>query len=121
MFREFVGYFDDCRPDQRFTSHGWTSAYGSNGRLWVVHDWDQRRTISVATSWLEGDGDFIFEALAEHIDDNLPDAVLIEVAHDGEFVTCSSNADENRSQILHMKYPRFAVPILLSSRGWGFR
>lgn len=94
-----MGYFDDCLPDQRFTSSGASSTYGREGSLWVVHDWDQRRTINVATSWPEDDEDFIFEALAEHIDDIPPDAIQIEIGRDGELVAQSSDVDQDRAMI----------------------
>ncbi|KUI53690.1 hypothetical protein VP1G_10563 [Cytospora mali] len=63
-----MGYYDRCRPDQRFTSvvSRAVSTYGTAGSLWVIFDWDQRRTISVGTLWPEQDEDFIFEALALH-------------------------------------------------------
>lgn len=91
-----MGYFDDCRPDQRFTSSG--KAY-RNGSLWVVYDWDQRRTITVSTSWEEDDEDFIFEVLVEHVDDLPADTVLIQVSRDGELLSCSSNIDDDRTMI----------------------
>lgn len=95
-----MGYFNDCLPDQRFSSRGeCASIYGIGGVLWVVHDWDQRRTISVATSWLEKDEDFIFETLAEHIDDIPPNAVLVEVGHEGELITCSFDINDDRTLI----------------------
>jgi len=91
-----MGYFDDCHPDQRFTSSGKTY---HNGSLWVVYDWDQRRTITVSTSWEEDDEDFIFEALVEHVDDLPADAVLIQVSRDGELLSCSSDIDDDRTMI----------------------
>ncbi|ROV99558.1 hypothetical protein VMCG_06344 [Cytospora schulzeri] len=89
-----MGYFDDCRPDQRFTSRGSQvdPRYGTKGSLWVIHDWDQRRTISVGTAWREEEEDFIFEALAEHIDDDLPrNATLVEVGQVGELISYSTD------------------------------
>ncbi|KAH8895785.1 hypothetical protein GQ53DRAFT_33051 [Thozetella sp. PMI_491] len=90
-----MGYFDDCRPDQRFTTRSWRSIYKQNGSLWVVSDWDQRRVISVGTEWYEEDEDFVLEALAEHIDEIPPEAILIEVGRDSELVSWTSDNDED--------------------------
>lgn len=97
-----MGHYDHCRPDQRFTSKASRPAfrYGTTGSLWVVHDWDQRRTISVGTAWHEEDEDIILEALAEHIDDDIPrDALLVEVGQAGELLSCSTVASKDRTQI----------------------
>jgi hypothetical protein len=82
-----MGYFDDCDLDKRFTlAPGSPKRTGNptrRGLHWVVNDWDQRRTITVYTSWKEEDESFIFEALEEHIDDIPADAVFIEISHEG--------------------------------------
>jgi hypothetical protein len=92
-----MGYFDDCRPDQRFTAgiSGWLSG----GTRLTVIDWDQRRTIAVVTTWVEEDNDVIFEALAEHIDNIPADAVSIKVSRDGELLSCCLNTDEDPTVI----------------------
>lgn len=84
-----MGYFDHCRPDQRFTAglRNYRFADGHGSSL-LVADWDQRRTIYVHTSWAEEDDDFIFEALAKHIDIILADTTSIEVSRDGELLSC---------------------------------
>jgi hypothetical protein len=92
-----MGYFDDCRPDQRFTAG--ISGWRSGGTRLTVIDWDQRRTIAVVTTWVEEDNDVIFEALAKHIDNIPADAVSIKVSRDGELLSCSLNADKDPTVI----------------------
>lgn len=87
-----MGIFDDCQPDQRFSSSPFdVRLYGSTGSRWIVHDWDQRRVISVATSWKEEDKDFIFEALNLHIDDIPPDTTFLEVTKTGDLLLYTSD------------------------------
>ena len=100
-----MGYFDDCCPDQRFTLDPRSPmATGNpryrNGLIWIVNDWDQRRTITVYTAWEEEDINFIFEALEEHIDDLPADAVWVEISNEGgEVLSCSSNIDDDRALV----------------------
>ncbi|KAF8846420.1 hypothetical protein BDZ45DRAFT_756235 [Acephala macrosclerotiorum] len=106
-----MGYFDDCRLDQRFTlapgSPRRTGNPTRKGLHWVVNDWDQRRTITVCTSWEEDDEDFIFEALAEHIDDLPADAVFIEISRDGgELLSYSSDGRDDPAMVTF--YPSVA-------------
>ena len=87
-----MGYFDDCTFDERFRSNGGgTSIYGGAGSLREVRDFNQRNSISVATSWLETEESFILEALFVNIDEIPPDAVLVEVGPGGEHVRHSRN------------------------------
>jgi hypothetical protein len=99
-----MGYFDDCRPDQRFSADvgGWRDG---GTRLNVI-DWDQRRTITVVTTWVEDDNDIYFEALAEHIDNIPANAVSIKVSRDGELLSCC--LDTNEDPTLVPFYPSVA-------------
>lgn len=97
-----MGHWDNCRPDQRFTAKGSApiGIYGTTGSLWSIVDWDQRRTISVGTTWKEDDEYFIFEALAEHIDHDLPrDAVFVEVGKAGELMSYSTKWEDDETYI----------------------
>ena len=60
----------------------------------------------MATSCVEEDNDFIFETLAEHIDDIPADAVLIEVADNGEPLSWSLHVDNDLTVI--PSYPSVA-------------
>jgi hypothetical protein len=97
-----MGYYDNCHPDQRFTSAGRT-ARRSGGTVCIVRDWDQRRTISVEASNQrlkdDDDNDFFFDALANHIDSLPADAVGIEVSPSGELLSTSSKLDIDRTEI----------------------
>jgi hypothetical protein len=92
-----MGYFDDCRPDQRFTAD--SGSWRAGGTRLAVIDWDQRRTIAVLTTWVEEDNDVVFEALAEHIDNIPADAVSIKVSRDGELLSCCLDPDEDPAVI----------------------
>jgi hypothetical protein len=94
-----MGHFDDCTPDQRFTSTGHDSIYNGVGTIKVIIDWDQRRFIAVATAWKEEDEDFFFDALAEHIDDIPPDIVQIEVGEQGELLNSTAVLDEDPTMV----------------------
>lgn len=95
-----MGIFEDCEPDQRFSSSpSHCHRYGKTGSKWLVHSWDQRRVISVATSWKEEDKDFIFEALNLHIDDVPPDTTMIEVSETGDLVLCTSDIFEDNAMV----------------------
>ncbi|KAI3396789.1 hypothetical protein diail_11689 [Diaporthe ilicicola] len=94
-----MGHFDDCTPDQRFTKTGFDSMYNGVGSIKVIIDWDQRRTIAVATAWQEDDEAFFFDALAEHIDDIPSDIVQIEVGERGELLNSTANLDEDWTMI----------------------
>ncbi|ROV88644.1 hypothetical protein VMCG_10325 [Cytospora schulzeri] len=88
-----MGFFDGCRPDQRFTID---RKYFDHC---VVNDWDQRRVVTVFTSWAEQDDDFILDILARHIDDIPADAVLVSVSQEGDLLSCSSDVAEDRTMI----------------------
>lgn len=88
-----MGYFDNCRPDQRFTIRQKFFDHCA------VNDWDERRTVTVCTSWAEQDDDAIIHILAQHIDDIPVDAVLIEVSRDGKLLHCSSDVADDRTMI----------------------
>ncbi|KUI71357.1 Shaggy-related protein kinase theta [Cytospora mali] len=88
-----MGYFDNCRPDQRFTIR---HKFFDNC---VVNDWDQRRVVTVHTSWAEQDEDFIFDALARHIDNIPADTVLLEVSREGDLLSCSSDVEDDRTMV----------------------
>lgn len=97
-----MGYYDNCLPDERFASIGsrLDSTYGTEGSPWIIIDWDQRRVVSVETSWREGNEDFIIEALAKHIDDGLPrDALLLEIGRAGELISYSTKAEDDDTLI----------------------
>lgn len=94
-----MGHFDDCTPDQRFTSTDHDSIYNGVGTIRTIIDWDQRRFIAVATAWQEEDEDFFFDALAEHIDDIPPDIVLIEVGEQGQLLHSTAALDEDRTKV----------------------
>lgn len=110
-----MGFFDDCEPDQRFSSSPFDiRSYGNTSSKWIVHDWDQRRVISVATSWKEEDNDFIFEALHLHSDNVSPNTTLLEVSETGDCILCTSDIFNNRGMVPF--YPSVSdlpdVPIL---------
>ncbi|KAM5344921.1 hypothetical protein ACJ41O_010783 [Fusarium nematophilum] len=95
-----MGYFDDRSPDERFSVASPATSYvlkgqprGTMGSVWHVIDWDQRRVISVLTTWPEKDEDFIFEALMLHIDEVPADTLLIEIAQDGELVNATTDGE----------------------------
>ncbi|POS70090.1 hypothetical protein DHEL01_v211514 [Diaporthe helianthi] len=94
-----MGYFDDCTPDQRFTNTGLDSMYNGVGTVKVIIDWDQRRTIAVATAWAEDDEAFFFDALAEHIDDIPSNIMQIEVGERGELLNSTAELDEDWTMI----------------------
>ncbi|KAI5460678.1 kinase-like domain-containing protein [Mariannaea sp. PMI_226] len=73
------------------------------GSVWHITDWDQRRVISVMTSWEEDDEDFILEALMLHIDEIPADALLIEIAQNGELVNTTTDGEYDSGMILY--YP----------------
>ncbi|OIW27217.1 hypothetical protein CONLIGDRAFT_633549 [Coniochaeta ligniaria NRRL 30616] len=99
-----MGIFDDCEPDQRFSSSPFDVYRHGSSSKWMVHDWDQRRVISVETSWNEEDKDFIFEALNLHIDDVPPDTTLIEVSASGDLIRCTSDIYEDAGKVPFFKY-----------------
>lgn len=85
-----MGYFDEYELESRFKStfYSWNPV---SRHYHVVTDWDQRRVISVCTAE-EKDEEFVYEALYELIDDEVPeDAVQITVSDDFELL--SSSAD----------------------------
>ncbi|KAJ0117578.1 Shaggy-related protein kinase theta [Diaporthe amygdali] len=88
-----MGYFDNCRPDERFTI---SAKFYDNC---VVNDWDQRRCITVKTSWAEQDDEWIIEALARHADDIPAEAVRIEVSEEGELLSHSSDVERDRAMV----------------------
>jgi hypothetical protein len=93
-----MGYFDEYDLDSRFKSvfYSWNPVCG---HYHVVMDWDQRRTISVATLEKK-DEDFIYEALEELIDDEVPeDAVQITVSDDLELLSFSTSAADDSAKI----------------------
>lgn len=91
-------YYKHCRADQRFTSTQ-NDPHFEYGSVWLVHDWDQRRTISVHALKDECDEDFVFQALQKCID-NLPtDTVLVGISDDGAVLSSSSDALDDASSI----------------------
>lgn len=96
-----MGYYDDCLPEQRFSSKEPRprSSYGPGGSAWVIHDWDQRRVITVETSWREEDEDFIFLALAQHIDRLPRDANVVGIGQAGELISYSTSWREDETLI----------------------
>ncbi|TAQ84959.1 hypothetical protein B7494_g6710 [Chlorociboria aeruginascens] len=94
-----MGYFDNCRPEDRFTVLPRRGAYRDHGSSRDVYDWDQRRAIRVATGWKEEDEDFLMEALAEHIDDLPADTVLVELGQDGTPVFHTSNVENDTAMV----------------------
>lgn len=101
-----MGYYDVCRPDQRFTVAG--RATGDfHESVCIVMDWDERRTISVQTTrkGLDDDDDFFFDALAACIDTIPADAVKINVSPDGKLLSTSCNNDGDRTQVANY-FPR---------------
>lgn len=96
-----MGYYDNCRPDQRFSSGGRTLG-DTDGIVCIVRDWDERRTISVETSKQgldDDDNDFFFDALAKHINSLPADTVTIDVSPDGELLSTSSTVSDDRTEV----------------------
>jgi len=107
-------YFENCSLDERFTLVSQSYLFGDF--RCIVCDWDQRRIITVSTSWKEEDEDFIFKAVKEHIDNLPPNAYVFEVSRDGELLSWSHDVDRDRTLIhfthqlrnFHRSYKRFA-------------
>jgi len=100
-----MGYFDGCRPVDRFTSPFSVGIHGTEGRLWTVRDWDQRRTISVELPWKEQEEEeeeryFVFTALSRHIDKIPSDAVVVEIGKDGELISSTSAINRDRTEVV---------------------
>lgn len=97
-----MGYFHNCRPDQRFSLLRRTIGLDGVSPVGVIIDWDQRRTIQVATTASEvgdDDEDFFFDALARHIDHIPPNAVEIKVGPDGELLSTSCDPSLDYTEI----------------------
>ena len=115
-----MGYFNNCRPDQRFSSAGRTIALDGASPVVIVIDWDQRRTIRVAAPSREVGGDydddsddgFFFDALARHIDHLPADTVAINVGPDGELQSTSCDLDLDSTDIPNY-FPRSAYSLEL--------
>jgi hypothetical protein len=89
-------YFENCSLDERFSVLLRGHRFGT---FYVVSDWDQRRTITVTTSWEHEDEDFVFEAIARQID-NLPsDTYEFAISRDAELLSWSSNPDDDRTLV----------------------
>ncbi|KAK1762548.1 hypothetical protein QBC33DRAFT_614276 [Phialemonium atrogriseum] len=76
-------YYKHCRADRRFTSTQ-NDPHFDYGSVWLVHDWDQRRTIS---------------ALQKCIDSLPTDTVLLSISDDGAVLSSSSDALDDASSI----------------------
>ncbi|OAA60549.1 Protein kinase-like domain protein [Niveomyces insectorum RCEF 264] len=97
-------FFSTCEPDVRLKAL-MTIPYG-NGMMWVVQDWDQRRTIRVHAPTRAG-RDFDFETFAKYVDDLPADTMLVTVADDFSMVSSSSDFTEDGTQV--PVYPSLAA------------
>ncbi|KAK3387922.1 hypothetical protein B0H63DRAFT_166849 [Podospora didyma] len=96
-----MGFFDNCRPKDRFTSSG--RVYRDDSTICIAHDWDQRRTVAVGTTWgeLSDENDyFFFWALSKHIDGSLsPETIAIQVSAEGDLVWASTKPEDDFTRI----------------------
>ncbi|KAK0708880.1 hypothetical protein B0T21DRAFT_416265 [Apiosordaria backusii] len=95
-----MGFFENCDPDQRFTSSkfGWTP----RGRFALVFDFDQRRAIKISMTEDIRDEDFIFETMAKHLDSGAvhSESVCIQVSSDGnELIDQGSQVEDDYTMI----------------------
>ncbi|OAA60358.1 Protein kinase-like domain protein [Niveomyces insectorum RCEF 264] len=69
------------------------------GMMWLVEDWDQRKTIRVYAPTRREEPDFILEALAKFIDDLPADAILVTISETGALISSTSDIAEDISTV----------------------
>ncbi|MCG8388367.1 MAG: hypothetical protein MJA30_22650, partial [Cytophagales bacterium] len=91
-------YFVDCTTEERFTFR-WKKPHREYGSMWLVRDWDQRRSIKVHAPDEDCDEDFVFDALLKFIDDIDPNVVLVTLSKNGELESSSSDPFADSSEV----------------------
>ena len=90
-------HFEDCTTEERFTFSWRRPRF--KGYMWLVRDWDQRRSINVYAPDRKYDEDFVFDALVKFIDDIDPNTVLVRLSDDGELESSSLDPFDDSSEV----------------------